>query len=104
MPKPALPLGSSIAWRGKVAWRAVLAILANYGLAALMGMAIAKGLPHLGVARAEATVSGALVAIIAMPILPIFIFAARTTWRPTAVMAGCAAVLALIVWLPGAAA
>jgi hypothetical protein len=98
---PAMP-ASGLAWRGMVAWRAILAVLANYGLAALAAMAIARGLPHLGVPRVEATLAGTLIAIFSMPAIPIFVFAARSAWKPTAVMAACAALLGLLVWLPGA--
>jgi len=97
---PASP-ASALAWRGMVAWRAILAIIANYGLCALLAMALARGLPHLGLARVEAVVAGTLAAIIAMPVVPIFVFASRSAWKPTATMAAAAGGLWLLLWLAG---
>ena len=94
--------GEGLAWRGMVAWRAVLAIVANYGLCALVAAAAGRLLPRLGVARIEAAAAGDLVAILLMPIVPIFVFAARSPWRPTLTMVGAIAALALVVWTVGA--
>ncbi len=90
-----------LALRGMVAWRAILAILANYVLCALLAMALARALPHLGMARIEAVATATLAAIIAMPIIPIFVFASRSAWKPTAVMALGAAGLWLLLSLSG---
>lgn len=101
----AVPVPSrGLAWRGMVAWRAVLAIVANYGLCALVAAAAGRLLPWLGVARIEAAAVGDLVAIVLMPVVPIFVFAARSPWRPTLTMAGAIAALALVVWGVGTTA
>lgn len=92
---------NGFALRSMVAWRAILAILANYILCALLAMALARALPHLGMARVEAVATATLAAIIAMPIVPIFVFASRSAWKPTAVMAASAAGLWLVLWLSG---
>lgn len=90
-----------LAWRGMVAWRAILAVLANYALCAVLAMALARALPHLGMSRVEAVTAATLAAIIAMPIVPIFVFASRSAWKPTALMAAIAAGLWLTLWLCG---
>lgn len=85
-----------------VAGRAALAIVGNYALCALLAAAIGRLLPRLGVARIEAAAAGDLLAILLMPIVPIFVFATRSPWRPALVMAGTIAALGLVVWLTGA--
>ena len=97
---PAKPF-NGLALRGMVAWRAILAILANYALCALLAMALARALPHLGMARVEAVATATLAAIVAMPIIPIFVFASRSAWKPTAVKAACAGGLWLLLSLSG---
>lgn len=92
---------AGVAYRLAVAWRAVLAVGANYVLCALAATALARLLPLAGVSRVEAAVAGTLVAIIAMPVLPVFVFAARSAWKPTLVMAAGAALLWTGAWLAG---
>lgn len=87
-----------------VAGRAVLAIVANYAFCALLAAAIGRLLPRLGVARIEAAAAGDLLAIVLLPIAPIFVFATRSAWKPALVMSGLIAGLALVVWLAGAPA
>jgi len=89
------------AYRLAVAWRAILAVGANYALCALAATALARLLPLAGMSRVEAAVTGTLVAIIAMPVLPVFVFAARSAWKPTLIMAACAALLWTAAWLAG---
>lgn len=101
MTKAPAKSASGLAMRGMVAWRAILAILANYGLCALLAMALARGLPHLGASRVEAVTAGTLAAIIAMPIVPIFVFASASVWKPTLVTAAGAGALWLALWLAG---
>lgn len=87
-----------------VAWRAALAIVANYALCALVAAAAGRLLPRLGVARIEAAAAGDLLAIVLLPVVPIFVFAARSPWKPTWVMAGAMASLGLVVWAAGVGA
>ena len=91
-------------YRLAVAWRAVLAIGVNYGLCALAATALARLLPLVGMSRIEAAITGTLVAILAMPVLPAFVFAARSAWKPTLIMIACAAGLWSAAWLAGAPA
>lgn len=95
--------GRGLAWRGRVAWRAALAIVANYALCALVAAAAGRLLPRLGVARIEAAATGDLLAILLLPIVPIFVFAAHSPWKPTWVMAGAMAALGVVFWAAGAA-
>lgn len=88
-------------WRGMVAWRAVLAIVANYGLCALVAATAGRVLPRLGVARIEAAAAGDLLAIALLPLVPIFVFATRSPWKPTLVMGVAIAGLTLVVWIAG---
>lgn len=88
--------------RSLVAWRAVLAIVANYGLCALAAAAAGRLLPRLGLARIEAVAVGELLAILLLPITPIFVFAARSAWKPTLAMGATMAVLALAILAAGA--
>ena len=104
MGKAPAKTATGLAWRGMVAWRAILAVLANYGLCALLAMALARGLPHLGVSRVEAVTAGTLAAIIAMPIVPVLVFASRNAWKPTLAMAAGAGALWLALQLSGGVA
>jgi hypothetical protein len=96
-----VPQHPAAAWRWAVAWRVVLAIGANYALCALVAAAAGRWLPRLGVARIEAAAAGDLVAIVLLPVIPIFVFAARSAWRPALAMGGAIAALALAVWAVG---
>ena len=55
-------------------------------------------LPRLGVARIEAAAAGDLLAIALLPVMPIFVFAARSAWKPALAMGAAIALLALAVW------
>ena len=92
------------AYRLAVAWRAILAVGANYALCALAAVALARLLPLIGMSRVEAVFTATLAAILAMPVVPVFVFAARSAWKPTFVMAGSAALLWTAAWLAGAPA
>lgn len=92
------------AYRLAVAWRAVLAIGVNYVLCALAATALARLLPLVGMSRVEAAVAATMAAILAMPVVPIFVFAAKSAWKPTLIMACLAAVLWAGAWLAGAPA
>jgi hypothetical protein len=92
---------SGLALRGMIAWRVALAILGAYGLAAALAIAVARGLPHLGVSRVEATAAGGLLAIAVIPVVPLFVFIARAAWPVTLAMAGSSAALGAVAWLAG---
>lgn len=79
----------------------VLAVGANYALCALVAAAAGRWLPRFGVARIEAAAGGDLIAIVLLPIAPIFVFAARSAWKPTLAMGGAIAALGLAVWTVG---
>jgi hypothetical protein len=94
--------GRCLAWRGMVAWRAALAIVANYALCALLAAMMGRLAPRLGVARIEAAAMGDMLAILLLPVVPVFVFAARSPWKPTWVMAGAMAGLGAVFWTAGA--
>lgn len=104
MATPAQRSGPGLAWCGMVAGRAALAIVGNYGLCAMLAATMGRLLPRLGVARIEAAAAGDLLAILLLPIIPIFVFAARSPWKPALVIGGLIAALGLVVWLTGAPA
>ncbi|CAN7226770.1 iron transporter [Phenylobacterium sp. LjRoot164] len=92
------------AYRLAVAWRALLSVVANYGLCALAATALARLLPLAGMSRVEAAVTATLITVLAMPVVPIFVFAAKSAWKPTLVMTCLAAALWAGAWLAGAPA
>lgn len=92
-----------LARRAEVVWRALLATAGGYGLCALVAMTIGRLLPRLGVARIEAVATGELLAIVLMPIVPLFVFWARRPLTPTLALGAAIASLALGACLVGPA-
>jgi hypothetical protein len=101
-----LPVGGEgLRYRAGVAVRAVAAIAGGYAVAGLSAAVLAVLLPTT---RAEAAVTGTLVAFVVYPCAVMWVFAARSAWSawrgllvPAAVLC---AVLAVHFYFPGAAA
>jgi Protein of unknown function (DUF3649) len=94
---------SSPGWRYRaaVASRALAALGGGYLLAAAVAAASAVYLPLLsGIARAEATISGVMLAFIAYACAFMTAFASRSAWRAWAWVLGPALPLGAAVLLP----
>ncbi|KQM67970.1 hypothetical protein ASE75_03610 [Sphingomonas sp. Leaf17] len=81
--------------RGDIALRVVAAVPLGYAAASLWAMAIARLLPG---DRAEASVTGALIALALCAVAAIWAFAARSGWRALWTLALAGGVAAVITW------
>lgn len=89
--------GANLArYRWAVASRTAAAVLGGYALASAMAGCLAVWLP---MARADAVITGMLVAFVAYAAGVIWVYVARNAWRAWLGMLGPAALLAALCWL-----
>lgn len=81
--------------RGDIALRTLAAVPLGYAVASLWGMALARILP---VTRAEASITGGLVALGLCAVAAMYAFAARSGVRAVIVMTLLGAVAGAITW------
>lgn len=89
--------GAAGRWRarGDMTLRILAAIPLGYAVASLWAMAIARLLPGN---RAEASITGTLVAFVLCAVAAMWAFAARSGWRAFWTLAAAGGVAGAIVW------
>ncbi|WP_231621771.1 hypothetical protein [Sphingomonas sp. 37zxx] len=86
--------------RGDIALRTLAAVPLGYAVSSLWGMALARILP---MARAEASITGGLVALALCAVAAMYAFAARSGVRAVIVLTLLGAVAGAITWMSIAA-
>ena len=79
----------------------MLATVGAYGFSALTAMAVARGLHAAGVGRAEAAIWATLLALVVMPLVPLFVFGVGRTRAVTLGFLAAALALTAVAWLIG---
>lgn len=89
--------GEAARWRrrGDNALRFLAAVPVGYGVSSLWAMALARVLP---MERSEATVTGALVALLLCALTAMYAYAARSGWRALLTLLLLGGVAAAIAW------
>lgn len=82
--------------RGDIALRILTAVPIGYAVASLWAMALARILP---MARSEASLTGALVALALCAVVAMYAFAARSGLRAFAVVVALGALAGAITWI-----